>query len=410
MMRKLLTIIALWMFCLPTMVNVQAAVAEIGNPSFEDDSGWVFSHTGNYWSYDFTENWSTKGARSLTLYVPGSIGSLYPGANTYAQVAEQVDLTGVKEILFDLQTYGTWNDPAASADTYHSFEILVDGNVVYTLGRETGTFTGQRAPVVDYDGAHTLTLRMRGHADYQSIENRGLYLDNLRIARTTTALPVVFGKVNPCQRVVALTSPANGSQLATLIPTLTWINPVVTLETDLILEMDSDSNFSNPATTYASISAGSQSSSVNINLLPATTYYWRIRYTCENGTLSAPYSQTWSFTTGSAGVILPAPSLISPGNNSTVSGSTVTLKWKPVTGAISYIVWIDGVGGKKACRTTTTAQTIYRLYKSSTYTWQVVAQNSYALGSPSVLSTFFTNSSATGVIASCKPGITIDPK
>ena len=56
---------------------------------------------------------------------------------------------------------------------------------------------------------------------------------------------------------------------------------------------------------------GQVSHTFSSNFLPDTTYYWRVYFICDDYP-NGPYSDVWSFTTGSGGTILPAPSLQSP--------------------------------------------------------------------------------------------------
>jgi hypothetical protein len=64
------------------------------------------------------------------------------------------------------------------------------------------------------------------------------------------------------------------------------------------------------------------------NLDPATTYYWRVRDSCRFG--NGPFSPVFTFTTGSNGVMLSAPSLITPSNGATGVGGTVNFAWTDI--------------------------------------------------------------------------------
>ncbi len=117
------------------------------------------------------------------------------------------------------------------------------------------------------------------------------------------------------------------------------------------------------------------------NLAPATTYYWRAWYVCASG--QGPYSQTWSFTTGSDGTLLPAPELISPSDGIVVrQGSGFVLWWRPVAGAIDYMLAYRPPGQEEfVYRFVDGTQT--PLMVDKTYEWWITARNEYGLGDDS---------------------------
>ena len=86
-------------------------------------------------------------------------------------------------------------------------------------------------------------------------------------------------------------SPANTATLNSNIVTLKWnLDPTAT---SYELEYSTDSQFVNPG--YAVIYADSS----NLNLLPSTTYYWKVK--AWAGSNASLWSDTWHFTTGAAG-------------------------------------------------------------------------------------------------------------
>ena len=131
------------------------------------------------------------------------------------------------------------------------------------------------------------------------------------------------------------------------------------------------------------------------NLEPATAYYWRAWLTC--GASYGPYSEVWSFTTGSGGIILPGPTLVAPPDGSTVSSIPVTFRWDPVSGAVDsdMIYWRAAdqpwtTYGTSAVNTQTTVD--WGLLPDTTYEWWVTAINDYAKGTPSTVWLFTTPS------------------
>jgi hypothetical protein len=96
-------------------------------------------------------------------------------------VFQNVDLTSVNGIMFDLRTFGTWNIPAFGPDYYHSAEVWIDGTKVYTHDRDKGEFDNQLISTTGLSGIHRLAFRMQGHASFCSTANRGINIDNIRL-------------------------------------------------------------------------------------------------------------------------------------------------------------------------------------------------------------------------------------
>jgi hypothetical protein len=126
------------------------------------------------------------------------------------------------------------------------------------------------------------------------------------------------------------------------------------------------------------------------NLNPDTTYYWRTWHVC--GDVDGPYTETWSFTTGSGGVILPAPNLITPADGSILTSLPETFKWTSVSGAIDYVIEAQGSSRWLLFQTTETQIDIGSLDPDTTYDWWVAAGNDYAIGDDSDLWQFNTPS------------------
>ena len=132
------------------------------------------------------------------------------------------------------------------------------------------------------------------------------------------------------------------------------------------------------------------------NLDPDTTYYWKVWLTC--GEIESPHSELWSFTTGSDGNILPAPTLLSPASGSEIWSKDlpVRLDWEAVAGADEYDVvllrydfgeWIVNYW------TTVTATEFvipFSLYTNTSYKWYVQPINDYAIGTSSAAWIFRT--------------------
>ncbi len=131
------------------------------------------------------------------------------------------------------------------------------------------------------------------------------------------------------------------------------------------------------------------------NLIPNTRYYWRARSAygdaCSGWATAqwSDWSPTWSFVTGSNGVILPGPQLVSPANNSTVHTSRPTVTWQAVLGAVAtslrgrpvYQIDPSDFGWGMGLDGTATSAQVYRdLTHGETYEWIVTVRNDYAWG------------------------------
>lgn len=215
----------------------------------------------------------------------------------------------------------------------------------------------------------------------------------------TVYLPLVLKNYGGCSVIPELRSPANGSRLNTIAPLFRWYvedNPYVT---SFYMEVAEDPDFEFPVVgLYASGDVvGEQEFRVTQNLDPATTYYWRARVAC--GELDGPYSAVWSFTTGSGGTILNAPTLISPTNGSQLTTTVATLRWQAVPGAVEYLVRWRRVGslGYSFMWVSGTQATLRQLSPNTTYEWWVAARNEYAIGNSSATWRFTTGTSSSSI-------------
>jgi len=201
----------------------------------------------------------------------------------------------------------------------------------------------------------------------------------------TNYLPLVLRNYGGfCSTIPTLLSPANGSSLNTIAPLFRWDNGNNPSATMLRLQVAKDPGFTQSVwSLWFSGTSGVIEFRFPRNLDPATTYYWRAWLMC--GDAQGPYSEVWSFTTGSRGTILPAPALVAPINGSTVPATTVTLRWSSVSGAVEYLVRWRQVGqeGYNYQWVNDTQTTISWLSTNTTYEWWVSARNDYAIGTDS---------------------------
>jgi len=233
--------------------------------------------------------------------------------------------------------------------------------------------------------------------DYQNdeqIENLSYDPDIASADAFTAYLPFVQRFIPPCTIAPTLISPTNSSTLDTLIPRLTYMRGTDPVSYTIILIADNPAF--NPVIRYTTSGGAIGPHQLRLfeNLEPATTYYWRVQDVC--GSVYSPYAPTFAFTTGSGGVILPAPTLLSPAHGTVGAGEEVTLTWSSVTGAVGYQIWTRrvGIGGGGVSLAYTNSKVMSYLQPNTTYEWWVEAYNDYAYGAQSDSWQFTTDSFA----------------
>jgi hypothetical protein len=185
-----------------------------------------------------------------------------------------------------------------------------------------------------------------------------------------------------CAMIPTLISPSNESMLNSLAPLLKWDYDSEPNATELDIQIARDPDFLSIDLYYVDETPyyPSYEWRLRFNLDASTTYYWRAFFMCDD--VRGPYA-AWSFTTGSEGVILPAPRLISPPDASTVSSETVLLQWEAVDEAVEYLVeWGDSSQTSRWIPLVSYIQheIDYDLRPDTTYEWSVAARNDYAIG------------------------------
>jgi|LSQX01.2.fsa_nt_gb hypothetical protein len=211
-------------------------------------------------------------------------------------------------------------------------------------------------------------------------------------------LPLILTPPGSCGSAPTLISPTDGSSSQSLIPTFKWENGDVTGVTEVTLfvslhEDDYPDHWEYQVTSYNSYFEEEQYDVDNLST--DTTYYWQVFMKC--GEVESPHSEVWSFTTGSDGLILPAPKLLSPENGAEISEDMlpITLTWEPVEGATNYKVILSrydsGTWLISYTRTVTDSQFLIpiNLFANTSYRWTVQPMNDYAL-SPSSSFIFVT--------------------
>ncbi len=123
------------------------------------------------------------------------------------------------------------------------------------------------------------------------------------------------------------------------------------------------------------------STATTFSLEPGLEHFWRIRAKDENNEYS-PYTHIWKFYMEGEGIInyLPfTPSLVSPDQNTLVSGSEVTLEWSSsdVDGdSLAYDLYFGETNPPELQTSNTDSTTaVFQIEAEKTYYWQVKAKD-----------------------------------
>jgi hypothetical protein len=158
----------------------------IQNPSFEDDTGWTYYESDSYWTGEYTNSWATQGSRSFLIQIPINGCTYYPPAHSYGEVYQDVDLTGISAILFDLRVRGWFYAPGLGAEYYYSTEVWIGDTMLYSVEKQANgpidlTYIDQTISTAGYNGVYRLTFRMQSHASSCTDSPRQMYFDNVSL-------------------------------------------------------------------------------------------------------------------------------------------------------------------------------------------------------------------------------------
>ncbi len=177
-------------------------------------------------------------------------------------------------------------------------QVASEDQIVYTVTVDTGTGNG------------TLRLDIPESAAITDLAGNPL-----------AGLPYESGEVYTINKPVPhLIAPANGAVLPNRRPFFDWRN--FSGASAYQLQIARNSTFTLGVVKVGAVSSQYQWSA---DLLPKTTYYWRVR--AKVGAVYTGWSDVWSFTTGNPPSI---PVLSSPASNALV-GTLPTFRWGKVT-------------------------------------------------------------------------------
>lgn len=126
-----------------------------------------------------------------------------------------------------------------------------------------------------------------------------------------------------------LVSPINNETINSTKPRLTW-DGIPQTET-FTLQVATDNLFSTQSLKYSKSSLTNNYADVTTGLMINTKYYWRVQSTNSSG--SSPWSEIWSFNTGTA---LPQVVLSLPVDKSQDIALTPKLEWNKIDEATDY--------------------------------------------------------------------------
>lgn len=208
-------------------------------------------------------------------------------------------------------------------------------------------------------------------------------------------LPVIINIGTEVPTGPTLVSPDDNAVLQTLIPTFKWDmgQPRPGVATISCLTWGVSVDELDGCWTSGGGSTGIQQHVTHFNLEPATVYLWRVGFIYDYNYDDIHWSETRTFTTGLAsGVMLPAPTHLSPADESAVSEDEITLIWNEVVGAVRYSVSIRNIDTQRGygwseyegTRLNLSSMGWWGIAPGDNYEWSVRVRNEYAWSEESV--------------------------
>ncbi|MBA7478565.1 hypothetical protein ES707_13992 [subsurface metagenome] len=145
--------------------------ATFNNPSFEtgDLTSWTPASSANMEAIARTDAWAIRDG----TYYCALWSTAHWDLGNYAQVSQDIDLTNITHLRFQLRAEGGISDR-------FRFEVSVDGHPVYwkELGGNTD-YPNQLADVRGYTGVHTVTFKCIADEAEVGGAGQGAWLDNI---------------------------------------------------------------------------------------------------------------------------------------------------------------------------------------------------------------------------------------
>ena len=345
-------------FTSPTSVEVSGAVTNSDyTPSTDMDSNTMY-----YWR---GRAYNTLGQYSAWSAVRSFRTALLPPTLVTPNDAEQM--------LVNRPTF-EWDDVAGAT----GYRIQISNNVGFTSTLTNATVTSSTyTRTSDLPFGVTLYWRVRSNGT-----NGPSAWSEVRSLTTT----------NP-PSAPTLASPANNAKVSGPSPLFNWNDstlPVGVVFDHYQIQIATSNAFT--TIVYDNNVAGLVNSQDNTAvLLPATTYYWRVRAFNTLGHASA-----WS-TVRNVRINFAGPTLTQPGTGTTISSLTPTFIWDAVSGATDYTIQVSksNTFSPLVFSRTATSPTYTHtanLQAGTTYYWRVRVRgpNTYGPGDWSQVFTFTT--------------------
>jgi len=362
----------------PTKYHIQVSTSSTFATTFSNNenvvgtsitvSGFPNNGTTYYWrvrAFNSTGWGSWSGTRS---FVNGSIATV-PGAPTLSSPADGATVSATSITFY-------WDTPTGSPTKYH-FQIATS-STFSPLAWSSDTITGTSQALSSFPNNGT-TYYWRVCA-YNSV-GWGPW---------SSTRYFVNGSTGTVPGAPTLSSPADGATIAATSITFYWNAPTGS-PTQYHLQLSTNSEFASLAYDNNNITDTSRPLTSFPN--NGTTYYWRVR--AYNSAGWGLWSSTRYFVNGSTASVPGTPTLSSPPNGATVSGTSITFSWNVPTGNptkyhiqlstsstfVTTVASNDNVTG-----TSITGSGFPN--NGSTYYWRVRAGNSVGWGSWSGIRSF----------------------
>ena len=279
----------------------------LGNYTGDNNSGMPNDGSTLYWRVKAGNSAGWSNYSSAWSFINGT--AAIPQAPTLVTPANGATVNGT-----------TVNFAWSVSSGATSYWIQISTNSSFTnliLDQNLGNYTGDNNSGMPNDGS---TLYWRVKAGNSA--GWGSYSSAWSFINGKTTIPPT----------PALSSPSNGSKVNGTSINLSW--NASSGANDYWLQVSTSSNFSSMTINQdmGNYLGATLSSMPN----DGSTFYWRVKAGNTAGWSS--YSGAWSFINGTT-VLPQAPTLLTPANEATVSGTSITFGWDKVSGATEY--WLQ---------------------------------------------------------------------
>jgi len=169
------------------------ATAEFNNPSFEtgDLTNWTPANTGSMAAPAVgSAAWALKDGTYYCTLISSAAGN----AGDYAQISQDIDLTNITHLKFQLKGEEYY------ADCFR-FEVLVDGHAISYKEIAETDYPNQLVDVCVYTGVHTVTFRCIADENYSNGGYpSGAWIDNIETIQADPEICLLYTSPSPRDR------------------------------------------------------------------------------------------------------------------------------------------------------------------------------------------------------------------